>query len=123
MKDRCYNSNNKRYDSYGGRGIKVCDDWKESFDNFNVWALNNGYQEGLSIERVNVNDSYFPSNCTWITLSQQNRNKRTSILITIENETKTISDWCSIYGVKYATALWRYHQGYSVEKIFNIKGD
>ena len=63
MKARCYNSNHKSYDYYGGRGIKVCDSWKNSFENFRDWSLNNGYQKELSIERKDVNGNYEPENC------------------------------------------------------------
>ena len=67
MKSRCYNKTATRYERYGGRGIFVCDEWKNNFMNFYNWACNNGYIEGLSIERIDINDGYYPQNCKWIT--------------------------------------------------------
>ena len=78
MKDRCYNQNARQYQDYGGRGISVCDEWRESFAAFRDWALANGYQEGLSIDRIDVNGNYCPENCRWITMAEQQRNKRPS---------------------------------------------
>ena len=76
MKARCNNPNNKRYSSYGGRGIKVCDEWQNSFQAFYDWAIANGYREGLSIDRVNNDGNYEPTNCRWATASEQQKNKR-----------------------------------------------
>ena len=75
MKTRCFNPNSARYKDYGGRGITICDEWR-TFDNFCLWALSNGYEDGLTIERLDNDKSYCPSNCTWITKSEQGKNKR-----------------------------------------------
>jgi hypothetical protein len=79
MKDRCYNPKNKRYKDYGGRGIKMDETWKHDFTSFYTWAMENGYQEGLSIDRANNNEGYFPFNCVWSTVQRQNRNKRNTV--------------------------------------------
>ena len=76
MKQRCYNPNNKSYHYYGGKGIKVCDEWKEDFQAFYDWAMSNGYKEGLTIDRIDVNGNYEPSNCRWVTQKQNNENRR-----------------------------------------------
>ena len=81
MKDRCYNPNNKRYADYGGRGITVCPEWRNDFVAFYNWALENGYDEfapfgECTLDRANNNEGYFPFNCVWTTIAQQNRNKR-----------------------------------------------
>lgn len=70
MKDRCFNNNNHAYNNYGGKGVTVCKQWVEDFKIFYEWSINNGYKEGLSIDRVDANGNYEPSNCRWITLSQ-----------------------------------------------------
>lgn len=76
MKERCYNSNNIQFKDWGGRGIKVCDQWREDYTTFKEWALNNGYQDDLTLDRKNVNKSYSPENCRWITKIEQNKNTR-----------------------------------------------
>ena len=76
MKSRCYYSKNKCFNSYGGRGISVCDSWKLSFNEFAMWALANGYSDTLTIDRIDVNGNYCPQNCRWITNLEQQHNKR-----------------------------------------------
>ena len=75
MKQRCYNPNHKAWSYYGGRGISVCDEWKNSFSSFMDWSLKNGYAENLSIDRMDGEGNYEPSNCRWVTQSEQNRNR------------------------------------------------
>lgn len=76
MVGRCYCSTHSGWEYYGKRGIQVCDEWKNNFENFKNWALNNGYEDGLTIERLDVNSDYKPSNCTWIPMKEQHLNKR-----------------------------------------------
>ena len=78
MKSRCYYPKNKCYNSYGGRGICVCDEWISSFNGFALWALANGYKDTLSIDRINVDGNYEPGNCRWATNEEQQKNKRKS---------------------------------------------
>lgn len=92
MMQRCYNPNQVAYKNYGGRGIAVCDDWHD-ISKFIEWAEINGYKEGLTIERINVNGGYNPDNCKWITKSEQAYNKRNSVKITINGETKCLMQW------------------------------
>lgn len=76
MKDRCYNKSRERYADYGGRGITVCDEWLDSFEAFRDWALNNGYRDDLSIDRIENDKSCSPENCRWVTVKEQNNNRR-----------------------------------------------
>lgn len=94
MKDRCYRESDKAYINYGGRGIKVYDSWRNSFDEFRKWAIESGYRDGLTIERKDVNGNYCPENCCWIPKSEQPKNRRNCHYITYHGETKTLSEWC-----------------------------
>ena len=75
MKDRCYNKNNSAYKNYGAKGVTVCDEWLRDFSAFFEWSMNNGYIEGLTIDRIDSNGNYEPSNCRWITRSDNSRNR------------------------------------------------
>ena len=76
IKQRCYNSNNPNYPNYGGRGVRVSDEWLDSYTAFENWALSNGYNDNLTIDRINVNGDYEPGNCRWADLKVQSNNKR-----------------------------------------------
>ena len=76
MKTRCYNKNATNYERYGARGISICDEWNNDFMKFYNWSINNGYSDNLTIDRVNNNGNYEPSNCRWATVKEQNSNKR-----------------------------------------------
>lgn len=95
MKTRCYNSNQDAFKDYGARGIKVCKEWLDDFINFYNWAINNGYNNGLSLDRINNDGNYEPSNCRWATAEEQANNRRNScnVDITAFGETKKIKDW------------------------------
>lgn len=86
MLNRCEHTNNKNYDLYGGRGIKVCDEWHK-WEVFRDWALNNGYQDGLTIDRIDGDGNYEPSNCRWVTMDIQANNKSNNKYITYQGRT------------------------------------
>ena len=121
MKNRCINTKVKCYKRYGGRGIKVCDEWLK-FKPFYQWAINNGYQDNLSIDRIDVNGNYEPSNCRWITLFAQANNKRNNHFITHNNETHTLAEWSRITNIKARTLSKRItNYGWSIEKALTTK--
>ena len=104
---RCRNPKDKAYKHYGARGIDVCNEWIESFDAFHGWTLTSGYVEGLTLERIDVNLGYCPSNCTWIPQSEQPKNRRGALDATIQGETKTLKEWSEISGIDYNTLRCR----------------
>jgi len=106
MKDRCSNNNTKEYKHYGGKGVCVCETWKD-YECFRSWALENGYNDGLSIDRINNDGNYEPDNCRWVTYREQSRNTSRNIFITFNNETLVLSDWANRIGVKPHTLYSR----------------
>lgn len=121
MKDRCYNPNNKRFAHYGMRGISVCCEWKDDFIAFREWSYANGYKEGLSIDRINNDGNYEPSNCRWAGDMTQNNNFSRNINITYEGETHSLSVWSRILKIHRNTLDYRIKNGWSIEKAFFTK--
>jgi hypothetical protein len=124
MGQRCYNPKNPNYGDYGGRGINICDEWlnkENGFIAFYNWAMANGYQENLSIDRINNDKGYSPDNCRWANSKWQCNNKRNTIKMEYNGETKTFIEWCQYFNISVTTARARYHRGKSFEEIFNIK--
>ena len=80
MKDRCYNEDNEQYRNYGGRNIKICEEWKNDFANFVKWAKNNGYKEHLTIDRIDVNGDYCPDNCRFVTPKDNMKNRHNTLM-------------------------------------------
>ena len=117
MKRRCNNPNTKYYADYGGRGIKVWEPWNADYSAFKKWAIGNGYEDGLSIERINVDDDYHPENCKWIPLSEQNANKRISIRIEYKNKVYSLKELSRLTGIKERTLRARYEKGLSIDEI------
>ena len=115
MKSRCYNPNNAHYVDYGGRGITICDVWRNDFTAFVDWAYGSGYAADLSIDRVNNDGNYEPGNCRWATAKEQANNRRSSKLHLFRGEEKSISEWGRIYGQNAHTVLYRIRHGWSLE--------
>jgi hypothetical protein len=119
MRYRCNNKNLTSYINYGARGIKVCEEWDKDFSNFREWALKNGYIEGLSIDRIDVNGNYEPSNCQWITIDKQCDNKTNTIRIEYKGETKTLKQWSEILEIPRMTLYHRiFKLGWNIERAF-----
>ena len=119
MKRRCYCSSSTNYKYYGGRGIEVCSEWKNSYSNFKQWALENGFEEnkGLTLDRIDFNGNYCPENCRWITFKEQQRNKRNNLTVLFLGKVMTASELSKTLGIGYATIKWRIKQGWSGEKL------
>lgn len=115
MKQRCFNPNSDAYDYYGGRGIKICDEWlgEEGFISFYNWAVENGYTDKLTIDRIDVNGDYCPENCKWTTRAEQMRNTRRNHYIEMDGETHTVAEWCRIIGIKPGVYYGRISRGYT----------
>ena len=108
MKKRCYNEKHDSYKRYGGRGIKICDEWLSDFMNFYHWGIENNYGIDLTIERINYDGNYEPSNCKWATLEEQHYNKSSTLYIEIDNEMKTVKQWAEETGISQSTIYRRY---------------
>lgn len=116
MRDRCKNSNNADWESYGGRGIKVCREWEESYAAFREWAMFNGYADKLSIDRINVDGDYCPENCRWTTNIVQGNNRRDNRRFQYKGMLITIRDASKISGLKYSTIKARLKYGWPIDK-------
>ena len=122
MIDRCYRPSIFAYKDYGGRGITVCDEWRKDFMSFYNWALNNGYEETLTIDRIDVNGNYEPNNCRWIPMGEQSKNTRKNVYFTYNGKTQVLSDWAREFGIPSTTFRRRIKQSRPIEEIL-YKGD
>lgn len=119
MIQRCTNPNSREYHNYGGRGITICDEWKANKESFIEWAFENGYRQGLSIDRIDNDKGYSPDNCRWVTSKEQSRNMRKNRYITLCGETHLYSDWPKILGLSKSGFRKRLESGWSEERIVN----
>ena len=115
MRQRCSNPNQIRYGVYGGRGIKVCEEW-DDFRVFYEWAKSSGYSDFLTIDRIDCDKGYEPSNCRWVTQTEQQNNRRNNRLIVANGESHTLAEWSRITGVKIGTLWARLKAGHSPEE-------
>lgn len=122
---RCCNNNYTYYKNYGGRGIAVCSEWRNDFMSFYNWAVANGYKEFLTLDRIDNDSNYEPSNCRWITMKQQARNRRSNRNYTINGEKHCLSEWCEILGLNYKRVGSRLRRNWSIERALelNERGD
>lgn len=119
MRKRCYNQNASNYMNYGGRGITVCNEWNGSYEAFRDWAVKNGYNDSLSIDRIDVNGNYEPNNCRWVTSAAQANNRRNTVYYTYKNETKSVADWAKQYGLNYKSLLKRINSGKGLSELIH----
>ena len=113
IKKRCYNNKSKSFPNYGARGVRMCDEWFHDFTSFLEWSLKNGYSSDLTIDRINVDGDYEPSNCRWATKKEQANNKRTNRKITIFGITKNLTEWCEFLHIKWGTFKSRRRMGWN----------
>ncbi len=118
MRNRCYNEKVDRYENYGGRGIKVCDEWNEDFEPFMEWAISNRYKEDLSIDRINVNGNYEPLNCRFIPIEKQSRNRTTNVMVDYYGKTICIKELSEITGLNDKMLYARYSRGDRGERLW-----
>lgn len=111
MRKRCYNPTAPHYEYYGGRGITVCDEWKNDFMSFYNWSYENGYSDDLSIDRIDNDKGYSPDNCRWETIKNQARNKTNLLYANVNGVEKTLCEWSEIYGIPLNALRLRYLRG------------
>lgn len=114
MIDRCYRPTCSEYKNYGGRGVTVCDGWKDSFDEFYEWAYSHGYQSDLTIDRIDVNDSYSPTNCRWADRKTQANNRTNNLWIEYNGQRQTAQQWADQTGLQAQLIAQRIENGWSV---------
>ena len=117
MKERCTNPNHKCYSNYGGRGIIICDEWKNNFTAFYTWAMENGYTEELTIDRIDVNGNYEPLNCRWVDLKIQQWNKQKTIYVEYKGEIRNLLEVSRLTGISVNTLHTRYQRGKRGEEL------
>lgn len=126
MKSRCFNPNNTAYKDYGGRGITVCEEWKNEFESFYKWATANGYDENAgfmqcTLDRIDVNGNYEPSNCRFVSMKEQCNNRRSSVILEYKGEKHTVSQWAEIIGVRSTTLYGRIKKNWSIGEILGYE--
>ena len=122
MKSRCYNPNSSKYYLYGGKGIKICELNKETgFINFYSWAMQNGYKEGLTIDRIDSDKDYEPSNCRWATYKEQNSHLKNNPfcgkIIEYNGEAHSLKKWSEIKNISYDALLCRYERNWDIKRM------
>lgn len=121
MMRRCRDKNQPRYKYYGGGGIKVCNEWVNDPNSFIKWSKENGYEDGLTIDRIDVNGDYEPSNCRWVDMKTQGRNKSNTIFITDlrDGELKSLAEVAESLGIKYPTFYFRFNKFCNISEIYS----
>jgi hypothetical protein len=123
MIDRCHRPHARSYSDYGAKGIRVCDEWRNDFHTYAQFALSHGWKPELTIERTDYRGDYQPDNCCYMTRKEQSRNQSRNINLTIDGETKCLSEWCEILGFNHSTAMSRYRRGATDPQDIFYKGN
>lgn len=122
MKARCTNENAPTYKYYGGKGVTICDEWMSDYLLFKEWALNNGYKDDLTIDRIDSNGCYEPNNCRWATMAEQSKNKCNSRAYTAYGETKSLMEWSKFYDIPHSTLFMRMKRGRTFIEALEVSG-
>ena len=117
MRQRCEKPRCTAYHKYGAKGIQVCEEWG-SFERFRDWAFANGYEENLTIDRIDPRGNYEPSNCRWATQKEQQNNRSNNVVLTYKGETHVLVDWENLVGIPYHILYDRYRRKWDVDRIF-----
>lgn len=118
---RCYNKNFKAYPRYGGRGIKMCNEWRNDFQAFHDWAMTHGYRDDLTIDRIDNDGDYCPENCRWVSMKIQANNTRRNVIAEYNGEAHTAAEWEDLYGLKQGYVAGALRRGWSIEEILTGK--
>lgn len=121
IKRRCYNPKCEAYHNYGMRGISMYSEWVTNSQSFYDWSMANGYSDNLTIDRIDVNGNYEPSNCRWVSSKIQNNNRRNNHLISLNGISHTLSEWSEIIGIKQSTIRARLKNNWSIERALSSK--
>lgn len=116
MIQRCCNPNRPEYKNYGGRGITVCDAWRNSFPSFLAWAIESGHRSGLTLDRIDTNGPYSSENCRWATRKEQAINRRNTRFLTLDGEAKPMKQWSEDLCIENSTLWRRLDRGWPIEK-------
>lgn len=122
MKERCNNPNSENYKWYGGRGIRVCEEWNNNFYSFYTWAINNGWEKGLELDRQDNMKDYCPENCKWVTHKQQCRNRRSNVCIEINGISLLMCEWEERFNLRKKSLTKMKHRHGEEYMINHIKG-
>lgn len=106
MRSRCKNPHRTKYKDYGGRGIRVCQEWDNSAAAFCEWALRNGYDDTLQLDRINNNEGYSPNNCRWVSPKENSRNRRDNVRLNVDGEQKSVAEICETIPISPYTIYW-----------------
>lgn len=116
MRQRCNNKKSHDYKWYGKEGVKISEEW-DDFANFRAWALESGYKKGLTIDRIDWSGPYSPGNCRWITIQEQQKNRRSILLFSYNDRQYTVESFCNEFGITKAMFYDRKHKGWNLDRI------
>lgn len=121
IKSHCYNPNDRAYARYGAKGITMCDEWRTDFMAFHTWSMTHGYEDTLTMDRIDLTKGYGPDNCRWVTRRQQANNTSRNRIYEYDGKRMTVAQWAEHTGIRYHTLIARLNSGYPPEIAFTAK--